>query len=151
MSDFAVKELAPQKTAAIHAEVPASEIKDVFDRGFPELMRVVQASGARMMAAPFGYYPRMPGDTIEVVIGVPVDREIAAEGGVEPFALPGGKAVVGTHVGPYDGLPDAYRQLTEWAQREGIALGPAMWETYVTDPTTAPPSEWRTEIVWPVA
>jgi effector-binding domain-containing protein len=151
MPDFAIKEREPQTAATIHAEVPAAEIRRVYDRGFPELMRVVQASGAQMLGAPFGYYPRMPSDTIEVVIGIPIDRKIAAEAGVEPFTLPGGKAVVGTHVGPYDGLADTYRKLTEWAQREGIALGPVMWESYVTDPTTAPPSEWRTEIVWPVA
>lgn len=151
MPDFALKDLEPQTAAAIHAEVPAAEIRNVFDRGFPELMRVVQSSGAQMLGAPFGYYPRMPSDTIVVVVGIPIDRAIAAEGEVEPFTLPGGQAVVGTHIGPYDGLADTYRELTEWAQREGIALGPVVWETYVTDPTTAPPSEWRTEILWPVA
>src|SRR5690606_14871977 len=104
MPDFALKEREPQLAAAIHAEVPAAEIRSVYDRGFPELMRVVQSSGAQMLGAPFGYYPRMPSDTIEVLIGIPIDREIVAEGDVEPFTLPGGTAVVGTHVGPYDGL-----------------------------------------------
>lgn len=151
MPDFTLKDLEPQTAAAIHAEVPAAEIRNVFDRAFPELMRVVQASGAQFRGAPFGYYPRMPGDTIEVFVGFPIDREIAAQGDVAPFMLPGGKAVVGTHVGPYDGLGETYRQLSEWAQREGLALGPMVWETYVTDPTTAPPSEWRTEIFWPLA
>lgn len=150
MPDFALKVIPPQAAATIHAVVPASEIRGVYDRGFPKLMRAVATAGAQMVGAPFGYYPRMPGETIEVRIGIPIDREIAAQGDVEPFTLPGGKAVVGTHVGPYDGLADTYRQLAEWAQRQGIALGLAVWETYVTDPTTAPPSEWRTEIVWPV-
>jgi effector-binding domain-containing protein len=39
----------------------------------------------------------------------------------------------------------------EWVKREGIELAPAMWEMYLTDPSTAPPSEWRTELFWPVA
>lgn len=150
MPDFALKEIPPQMAATIHAVVPAAEIRSVYDQGFPKLMRAVGAAGAQMLGAPFGYYPRMPGETIDVRIGIPIDRQIDPQGDVEPFTLPGGKVVTGTHVGPYDGLPDTYRRLAEWARREGITLGPAVWETYVTDPTTAPPAEWRTEIVWPV-
>lgn len=151
MSEFEVKEVRPRIAAAVRAEVPADRIREVFDRGFPAVMRALSASGATVVGPPFGYYPRAPGDTIEVVVGFPVDREIAPTGEVVPFTLPGGRVVSTVHVGPYSGLGNTYRRLVEWAEGQGLTLAEGMWESYVTDPGTAPPSEWLTEITWPLA
>lgn len=150
MPDFALKEIESQHAAVIRDEVPMSELRDVFDRGFHAVMRVVQASDAQIVGPPFGYYPRMPSETVEVLVGFPVDRAITAQDGVEPFTLPGGKVVTGMHVGPYETMNETYDQLMAWVKREGVELGPAMWETYLTDPSEAPPSEWRTGLFWPV-
>jgi hypothetical protein len=106
MPDFALKEIEPRTAAVIRAEVPMAELRDVFDRGFHAVMRAVQASGAQIVGPPFGYYPRMPGETVEVLVGFPVSRAIAPQGGVEPFTLPGGTVVTGMHVGPYESMGD---------------------------------------------
>lgn len=150
LSDFALKEIEPRHAAVIRAEVPMAELRDVFDRGFHAVMSAVQASGAQIIGPPFGFYPRMPSETVEVLVGFPVDRAIALAGDVEPFTLPGGTVLTGVHVGPYETMMETYDQLMAWVKREGIELGPAMWETYLTDPGEAPPSEWRTELYWPV-
>jgi effector-binding domain-containing protein len=71
---------------------------------------------------------------------------------VEPFELPGGRVVTGTHVGPYEALAQTYEQLVAWAGAEGLTLAEGMWESYLSDPGAEPdPSTWRTLIVWPLA
>jgi effector-binding domain-containing protein len=152
MTAFTVKTVSPQPAAAIRAEVPMAELRNVFDRGFHAVMQAVQAQGVAITGPPFGFYPRMPTDTVEVVVGFPVARAIAAAGEVEPFELPGGRAVTGMHVGPYEKLAETYDRLMTWTRAEGLALGHAMWESYLSDPSAEPdPNTWRTLIVWPLA
>jgi effector-binding domain-containing protein len=152
MTTFSVETIDPQSAAAIRSEVPMAELRDVFDRGFHAVMRAVQAQGAAITGPPFGFYPRLPGETVAVVVGFPVAGPVTAEGGVEPFELPGGRVVTGTHVGPYEGLGQTYEQLLAWTRAEGLTLAEGMWESYLSDPGAEPdPSTWRTRIVWPLA
>lgn len=152
MTAFTVETIDPQPAAVIRAEVPMAELRDVFDRGFGEVMRVVQAQGVAIAGPPFGFYPRMPTDTIEVVVGFPVAAPVAPEGDVQPFELPGGRVVTGVHVGPYEALETTYGELTAWARAEGHALAERMWEAYLSDPRAQPdPATWQTKITWPIA
>lgn len=152
MTSFSVEEIEPQAAAAIRAEVPMAEIRNVFDRAFPAVVQALAAQGVEPAGPPFGFYPRMPGDTVAVVVGFPVAEPITADGEVEPFELPGGRVVTGTHVGPYDGLAQTYGELVAWAQAQGHALAAGMWETYVSDPSAeTDPSTLRTQLTWPLA
>jgi effector-binding domain-containing protein len=64
--------------------------------------------------------------------------------------LPGGPAVQVVHVGPYDTLSESYERLARWAGDQGLALGPVMWETYLTEPTPEATEPMQTRITWPV-
>lgn len=151
MTTFTVETIEPQAAAVIRAEVFMAELRGVFDRAFPEIMRVAGEQSVAIAGPPFGFYPRMPTDTVEVVVGFPVASPIAAEGDVEPFELPGTRVITGVHVGPYEGLGRTYEELTAWARAEGHELGPAMWESYVSDPSAQPdPATWETKIAWPI-
>ena len=151
MTTFSVDTIEPQPAAVVRDEVPMAEIRTVFDRGFPEVMRVAAAQGVAITGPPFGFYPRMPTDTVEVVVGFPVAAPVTPEGDVTPFELPGGQVVTGIHVGSYESLEATYRELTEWAAAEGHALAGRMWESYLTDPRAQPdPATWQTKITWPL-
>lgn len=152
MTTFTVNTIDAQPAAVVRAEVPMQQLRDVFDRGFREVMRVVEAQGVAIAGPPFGFYPRMPTDTVAVAVGFPVSAPVTAAGDVVPFELPGGRAVSGTHVGSYESLETSYRELTEWAAAEGHSLAAHMWESYLTDPQAEPdPAGWQTEITWPLA
>ncbi len=152
MTTFAVETIEPQMAAAIRAEVPMDQLPAVFDRGFPAIIEAIGAQGVAPAGPPFGYYPRMPGDTVEVVVGFPVTGPITAAGDVVPFELPGGRVVTGTHVGPYESLSATYDELIAWSRGEGLTLGGVMWEIYTSDPSAEPdPATWRTNLVWPLA
>jgi effector-binding domain-containing protein len=152
MPTFVVRSAEPQPAAAVRAEVPMAELPTVFDRGFGEVMRVVAAQGIAIVGAPFGFYPRMPTDTVEVVAGFPVSAVVTPDGDVTPFELPGGRVVEGVHVGPYDSLPASYDELTAWAAAQGVQLASYMWESYLSDPRSQPdPATWQTKLSWPLA
>lgn len=152
MTTFTVETIEPQTAAAIRAEVPMAELRDVFDHGFHAVAQAVEAQGVAIAGPPFGFYPRMPGDTVAVVVGFPVAGTIAAEGEVEPFELPGGRVVTGAHVGPYETLAQSYEELMAWTRAEGLTLAEGMWESYLSDPSAEPdPRTWRTLITWPLA
>jgi effector-binding domain-containing protein len=152
MTTFSVETIGPRPAAAVRAQVPLDELRGVFDRGFHAVMRVVQAQGLTVTGPPFGFYPRMPTDTVEVAVGFPVAAAIEPDGDVAPFELPGGRVVTGVHVGPYETLASTYQALTEWAATQGHALAGQMWEEYLSDPAEEPdPAGWRTRIMWPLA
>jgi effector-binding domain-containing protein len=152
MTRFTVKTIDRQPAAVVRAEVPMEELRAVFDRGFGEVMRVAKAQGLAITGPPFGFYPRIPSDTVEVVVGFPVSGVVAADGDVTAFELNGGRVVTGIHVGPYESLEESYRELTEWAAAERHSLADHMWESYLTDPAAEPdPAGWQTLITWPLA
>ncbi|MEZ5207621.1 MAG: GyrI-like domain-containing protein [Acidimicrobiales bacterium] len=139
--------LTPQP-AAIHAEVPMAELPSVI-RAIPPSPPPSPPPDAPSWRPPFGFYPRMPGETVEVWLGFPIDAPIEATGEVQPFELPGGTAVIGEHVGPFDTLSETYEALAAWAADQGIASPVPCGETYVTDPSAEPdPSRWRTAVTW---
>ena len=152
MTTFTLTTIDRQPAAVVRAEVPMDELRSVFDRGFGQVMREADAQGVAVTGPPFGFYPRMPTDTVEVVVGFPTAAPVDAHGDVSPFELPGGRVVTGIHVGPYETLEASYRELTEWAATDGHSLAGHMWESYLTDPGTAPdPATWQTRITWPLA
>lgn len=150
MTEFRIDTIEAQQTAAIRRTVPMAELTTVFDAGFSSVMQAVTEEGATVTGPPFGYYHSMPGETVDVTIGFPVSTAVEA-GEVHPFELPGGRAVVGTHIGPYDQLEGTYGELMTWVTMKGLQLGEGMWEQYVSDPADEPdPATWQTLIVWPL-
>jgi effector-binding domain-containing protein len=152
MATFTVETLEPQAAAVFRAEVPMEDLPAAFERGFHASFAAAEDQGVAVVGPPFGFYPRMPADTVEVLVGFPVAGAITPTDEVTDFELPGGPAVVGVHVGSYDGLSTTYDELAAWAAAEGITLADQMWESYVSDPEEQPdPATWETRIVWPLA
>jgi effector-binding domain-containing protein len=115
-------------------------------------MEAITQQGLQVAGPPFGFYHRLPDETVEVSVGFPTVGELHPAGDVAPLSLPAGRAVVATHVGPYEDLERTYGELVAWAQAQGIEPAVGMWEQYLSDPSAEPdPSTWRTLIVWPLA
>lgn len=152
MPRFNVETIAEQHAVVVRSEVPMQDLSDVFQHGFQETSRVAGAQGLAVIGPPFGFYPRMPTDTVEVLAGFPVAAPVTPDGDVTAFTLPGGEVVTGMHVGSYDTLSETYVELTGWAAAEGLTLAEHMWESYVSDPEEEPdPSRWQTMVRWPLA
>lgn len=152
MIDVQVTELPSQPAAVVRGAVPMAELPAFFQKAFGAVIAVAEQQGVEITGPPFGYYPSMPADVVEVAAGFPTARMVEPADGVEPLELPAATAAVTVHVGPFDQLARTYGELEAWMRERGRHGTFPMWERYLSDPHTEPdPATWRTEIVWPVA
>jgi effector-binding domain-containing protein len=108
---------------------------------------------------PYARYHAWGGELADVEIGFPLaarpdgldDLAAAEPGQVGASQLPGGRAALTVHRGPYTELGTAYSRLHDWIHAQGFDEGPAPWESYIDDPAqVADVAQLRTEILWPV-
>ncbi len=86
----------------------------------------------------------------EMTVFHPV-REPRASGRIEVVELPALELAVTVHRGPHDDLDVTYGRLGAWVVEHALAVDGPIHETYLIGPRdTDEPSEWRTEIGWPI-
>jgi len=131
----------------------------VIDSSLPAVLEHLASVGVEPVGPPLIIYRAidMDGD-LDVEIGWPTASEVEPSERVSSGTLPAGRYVVGTYVGPYDGLMDANGELQEWAEQQGLrwAMHGERWdgryESYLSDPQTEPDaSGWRTDILFLLA
>jgi DNA-binding transcriptional MerR regulator len=82
---------------------------------------------------------------------VPVAGASTVPEGLTLRRFDGGRAASTVHVGPYDELGMAYRELEVWIDKQGLASAGRPYDVYLNDPAEVnDPAAYRTEIVWPV-
>jgi effector-binding domain-containing protein len=151
MTNFEIVTRSEQPTAVVHETVTMAELPQFFARAFGGVMGALRQQGVNPAGPPFAHYLGMPGETVEVEAGFPVERGLLPEGPVHASALPAAKCVHGVHVGPYDAMTKTYGELAAWAKAKGLHPHHDMWEVYWSGPQLEPdPKTWRTEIFWPV-
>lgn len=146
-----IVELEPQYVLAVRGEVPVSELSEFFAAAFRKVFSVAEENRIAIVGPPFGYYPEMPTDVVIVEAGFPVGAPAGYSGEVHDLLLPGGRALVVVHVGPFDTMVDTYSRIQAWMDTENLEPELGMWESYLSDPQENPdPATWETKIVWPV-
>lgn len=154
MSDLEVEvvELEPQLTIAVRGDVLIADLPAFFEQAFTAAAAAAEAAAVEIVGPPFGFYPSMPAETVEVEAGFPVAQLIEDSDDTHHLELPGGRAVVAIHIGPFETMEQTYRDLQSWMSEQGLRPATGMWECYLSDPLTEPdPATWRTKIVWPLA
>jgi AraC family transcriptional regulator len=149
------KEIAPQPVLVLRRRVKRSEIPATIAESLGQIFAFAQQHGIALTGLPFTRYPDMGPGLITMEPGMRIASGGAApasdEADISADTLPGGPAATTLHIGPYDGLPDAYAAIQQWIETEGLTAAGAPWESYVNDPSEhADPSEWKTEVFWPI-
>lgn len=141
--------LAPQVTAVVHADLYPEQLPRWLPEAYAEILNRITEAGLTPAGPPFARY-RFHRDRIDVEAGFPVPTEITRHGRVVPSTLPGGRAAVTTHYGPYESVAAAYHAVSRWLAEHGhLADGPH-WEVYHNGPQSEPdPARWRTDLVAP--
>lgn len=142
-----------QPTVVIRAaDLPMSELRTVFDRGYPAIFKLVSERQLGVSGAPFSRYDTVPGETVDLELGFPVETALSEsvivdDQTLEPSTLPPGRVVKLSHFGGYDTLADSWAGLMTWVQEQGHELAMPFWEVYVTDPATVTDTaELRTDL-----
>jgi len=146
------RDLPAQPVLIVRRRIARADLQSTLADCFGRVFGHCHKAGLPMEGRPFTrYFSTGPGLwTIEA--GKPMAAAAPGEGEIEAGTLPPGPAVVAVHSGSYDQLGDTYVAMEKWMEAQGLRPGEAPWESYITDPAEHPdPSEWRTEIYWPVA
>ena len=154
-----VEDREPQQMLSIRSTVAVADLADAQGARLGELWDWMQSQGLSAVAPPFVRYHTFGEIETDVELGVPVRERATGEGRIEAGALPGGAAITTWHLGSHDGLGDAYRRLEAWLEAHDRKVAGPAWEVYwwidpgrAPDPSAwPPPTEWRTELVQPVA
>ena len=145
------RELAPAHVLIARARCARHELAktmaELFGKAFPYAMK----SGVPLAGRPFTRYLSTGPGLFTIESGCVLAAAVPGANDVEAAMLPGGPAAVAMHGGTYDSLSETYAEMERWMENNGMRPGGAPWESYVTDPAEHPdPSNWRTEIYWPL-
>lgn len=153
------REMEEQLVIVGRRQSPRSGIAAAIAEVLPLVFRYAQGHEIAVVGPPFVRYidpdpDRMtyePGMPIATRVDEAVGKEAREAEGLSLGLLPGGLVATTVHIGPYEGLHEAYRAIEQWMTEEGMTPAGKPWESYLTDPSSVPdPSEWRTEVCWPV-
>ncbi|WP_350275765.1 GyrI-like domain-containing protein [Kribbella sp. HUAS MG21] len=137
-----------QRTAVIRATLGRDELSAWIPAALDQVASYLRRHETAPSGFPFARYHVRSEHRYDVEAGFPVGTRIDGDGTVQPSTLPGGNVVVAWHIGPYDGLGEAYESVDEWLRTAGAVRCGAAWEVY-HDPPTRDPRFWRTEVVQP--
>ena len=137
---------------------PMAQMRTLFDSTFQAIFPALDELGLRPVGPAFSLHYRIPRETCDLEVGVPVDRALAAplstDTGVTitPSVLPAGRIAVVTHLGSYADLGDAWGRFMNQIAADGYQPVFPFWELYVTEPTQDTDSATlRTDLVTRVA
>lgn len=127
-----------------------NEISEKLGSAYSELVQFMQNAKMDMTTFPMAitkqYDPQKGFYAFDAAFKV-FDKQVKPVGRVKVESYPGGKAVKGVYVGPYENVTPAYEQIMKYMSEKGYKPG-LQWEEYVNDPTTTPKEELITHIYW---
>lgn len=140
-----------QATAVIRLVVPRAEIRNVMGPGYRELVAEVRRQGVAITGPWHTHHFKLPGDTFDFAIGVPVAAPVAAVGRVQAGELRATTVARATYRGGYEGLESAWGELQSWIVAEGLATAADLWEVYAVGPESGgDTTNWETELNRPL-
>ena len=149
--EIEIREAKAQPVLSIRITTTMAEMSSLLGALFGETFACAGSLGATPCGPPFARYHTWGGAEIELEAGVPVLQPVEGKGRVLAGELPGGRLAATWHIGPYDTIGGAYGALERWMGAQGLEPAGAPWEVYWSDPQEVPdPSQWKTEVIWPI-
>jgi DNA gyrase inhibitor GyrI len=118
MTPIEIVETKETLAIAIREKVKVNEIPAVMARMYGELLPHL-GKDVRCAGPPFALYHSWEGEIMDMEVGFPIMGKGIEAGNVHTTKLPGVRAAVATHVGPYDRLTDTYELMMEWMKANG--------------------------------
>jgi effector-binding domain-containing protein len=129
-SDCRIVTVERRLTAVIKTRVSMSEIPQAQRTLRPKIMATVKSLNVGPLGHTLTLWRPPTDDKLDMEPGILVARTFEPVGEVVPSALPAGRAAHFLLVGPYDGLPGAWKSVFDWCAKEGLKLAGINWEIY---------------------
>lgn len=151
MAAIELNRTVARPVAVVRETVSTHELPAFLAQAFAAVTGALTRQGMHVTGPPLAIYRGGWGDTVDVEAGFPVATAVTPDGDVRPSTVPGGEVAETLHIGPYETLGVAYRELAGWIQRHGRRPADLSWECYLTDPEDPThPAGPETLIVWPL-
>ena len=145
-----IRAVQDQDMVAVRTSTPVEKLPEVMGACYGEVIQYLGSQNTQPVGPPFAIYYNMDMSNLDVAIGFPVAQALEGSGRVQAGKIPGGKAAVEMHIGPYDKIGEAYNRLSAFVKEKGLEMGACSYEFYLNDPGTTTPEELKTEIFFPV-
>jgi effector-binding domain-containing protein len=154
--DITTRHVQDQLVVSVRAETTMAGLSSFVGETIGTLISRLQRVGV----APDGHvlviYHAVDPNRIDAEVAVPVsahvDLDVLARAGLAVRVVPAATVAQTHHVGPYEGLPEAYRALAGWLSEHGVAtVGPTRERYQVGFGDGVPESAFLTQIEWPIA
>ena len=135
-----------------HERVTIADLPRIFDSTFTALGRAMSAGQFIAVGPAYAVYDGDPQDVFDIEVGfpamgAPTNTIESPAGRIHASALPAGPAVVLSHIGSYDSMPDSWQKVVD----SGHGKPRGIWiEVYVSDPSSTAPEALRTDLILPV-
>lgn len=144
-----IDRISPARIAGITFDTTSESIGTDVSSVYERLFGALAASGVAPIGPPRLMYHRMGESSWTVEAAVPISPDAGPQD-LSVSDLPGGRAAVLVHTGPYDGLGTAWESIRTYIQRESITSRGIPYEEYLNDPSSTEPAKLEIKIVWPV-
>lgn len=149
--DIEIKDIDPVDVVGVSLKTTPETIGTDAEPAFHQVLDGLASQGAGPVAPPRMVYHDMSDDSWTIEVCVPVAGVTEAPDGLDLRRMPGGRAVTTLHIGPYDELGMAYRELEVWIKKNGLTPVDLPYDVYLNAPSeVSDPSKLETQIVWPV-
>jgi len=139
-----------QPVASIRTHAAVENLPQVLGQAYGSVAQYLSQIGSYPMGEPFAAYYNMDMQNLDLEIGFPVAKAIPGKDTVQPGEIPGGKAVVCMHKGPYDKIAAAYEAMDKWIKDNQVEPSGVCYEFYLNDPQQTPPEALETRIMFPL-
>jgi effector-binding domain-containing protein len=87
----------------------------------------------------------------EATVFLPCELTFRATGRIDPLVIPAVELATTTHAGPHGDIDRSYGALATYVAHHALSIDGPIREYYLVDcHTTTDPSQWRTQIGWPI-
>ena len=145
-----LRNTSEQDTVVVRITTPVEKLPEVIGPSYGKIMAYLGPKGIQPSGPPFLLYHNDDMAALDVEIGFPVPSRQEGSGDVKSSKLPGGRAAVIMHTGPYDTIQESYAALSAFISEKGLEMEPFCYEVYLNDPRETPPQELKTEIYFPI-
>jgi effector-binding domain-containing protein len=149
-----VREVEVQPVLSIRAVVPVMALVGFFDEACKEMYEYLEREGVRPAGPPLSLWHSDPESTpgeSDIEVCVPVERPVLPSGRMKAGELPDDRLAYTIHEGPYDNMGGAFDAVWGWIRKNSREpAGPPRDVVLVGPNDTNDPTQYRTEIAWPL-
>jgi DNA-binding transcriptional MerR regulator len=150
--DIAIKTVETEDVVGLTLTTRPEAIAAATSSAFGRLFAALGSAGIEPAGLPRLVYQAVDEDPWTIEACVPVAGASGAPDGLTMRRFEGGRAAATLHVGPYEELGLAYREVEDWIRKRGLTTAGFPFDVYLNDPDEIEdPLRFETEINWPVS